>query len=85
MYCKKKGHFARDCNKQKRDKKCELERTNSENSAFIIISSKKERLESNSSNSVKSGGQLQKLMANDMKDTWITDGGASCSMTYRRE
>jgi len=84
-YCKKKGHFARDCHKQKRDKKFEKERTNNENSAFIITSSRSKRFELNSFESAQSSGEVQNMMARDMKDIWITDSGASCHMTYRRE
>lgn len=81
FYCKRKGHFARDCYKKKRNKQCESEKKNSENNAFTVTLPKTENNERQTPVSV----QIKELMSMDIKDAWITDNHASCYLIYRQE
>lgn len=88
FYCKKKGHFARDCRKRKRDRKFESNAMNDENSAFVITQQRTKYSRSRDAkhnNRNHSNGLVRKLLDSDISDTWITDSGASRHMTYRRD
>lgn len=80
-YCKKKGHFARECYKKKRDKQHESGKDN-ENNAFVATVPDKQY---NEWMGYPSSGEMLELKSMKSEDTWITDSGASRHMTYRRE
>ncbi|CAD7087751.1 unnamed protein product [Hermetia illucens] len=61
VYCRRKGHLARDCRKKKRD-------TDNANE-----------------NPLPNSEVVERLIAVDTSDVWITDSGASRHITYRRD
>lgn len=79
-YCGKKGHYARDCRKKKREKEKKRSQTSyksSENCAFTLIK--------NETSSTSLTKEVQKLLQADTKDVWLTDSGSSCHVTFHKE
>ena len=82
FYCKRKGHLARDFRKKKRDKDNAGE--NSRKCAFFASTSEQKQRQVKSE-TVPRSEVVERLMAVDTSDVWITDSGASRHITYRRE
>lgn len=80
-YCKKRGHFARECYKKKRDKQKDTDKDR-ENNAFVATVPS---MKNNKWEVPPSSEAIQELKSMNSEDTWITDSGASRHMTYRRE
>lgn len=83
FYCKKNDHIARDCRKKKRDNKDKSERNQNGNSAFATLTSTGNR--QSDKRSELSHEAVCELTSTDPKEIWITDSGASCHITFRRE
>lgn len=85
-YCKKKGHYARDCRKRKRDRKDDRgqsrQRDDSGNCAFVATASSHG---GETRNSAPSNEQVAYIMNLENSEVWITDSGASRHITYRRD
>lgn len=73
-YCKNKGHFASQCRKKQRDKKNQNNGSQDINkyggNCMFVVTSRNEVEDPSES-------ETKKLMNMDMKDSWITDSGAS--------
>lgn len=95
FYCKKKGHFARNCRKKKRDKQDSSETSNC---AFVIESSGHERAQAvprGNRQSRFSGREVtdrdnkshsaveKRILKTGIEDVWLTDSGASKHITFR--
>ena len=82
FYCKRKGHLARDCRKKKRDKDNAGE--NHRECAFVASTSEQKQRQVKSE-TVPRSEVVERLMAVDTSDVWITDSGASRHITNRRD
>lgn len=76
-YCGKRGHFARDCRKKKRDNEEKKSQTSSSQNCAFMLTEK--------SNLVPSAQDEQQLLRVGTEDIWLTDSGASCHVTFHRE
>lgn len=82
--CKEKGHFARNCPSGKKNKK---ERDNSETRDYAFVATSNEK-GGKSEVRVKNGSfniQVERVLAADKSEVWLTDSGASRHISYRRE
>lgn len=85
FYCKKKGHYARECHKKKRDKKDGKGEEKSRDCAFVATSGPCVGKQGETSRTTPSSEETKQLMAIGKSDVWITDSGASRHITYRRD
>ncbi|CAD7080035.1 unnamed protein product [Hermetia illucens] len=80
FYCKRKGHLARDCRKKKRD--TDNANENPRKCTFVASTREHKQLQGKSE-TVPNSEVVERLMAVDTSDVWITDSGASRHITYR--
>jgi len=85
FYCEKmkKGHYARDCRKKKREESDDFHKNSSDNGAFVVTILR--TLDNKENNKYLCNDSIKDIMNADTKDIWITDSGASCHMTYHRK
>ncbi|CAD7083810.1 unnamed protein product [Hermetia illucens] len=82
FYCKRKRHLACDCRKKKRD--TDNPNENPRECAFVA-STREHKQQQVKSETVPNSEVVERLMAVDTSDVWITDSGASRHITYRRD
>lgn len=80
-YCKKKGHYAREC-RQKNKAKCKQGFKFDESSAFVATMLEEGDARTESLSVTK---QTEFIDLQDTNEIWITDSGASRHITFRRE
>lgn len=79
-YCKKKGHFTRECRKKERDEENEKDGKTDDKCAFVVT------VTDNLSNSLApSDDERSRLLNKSASDVWLLDSGSSCHITHRRD
>lgn len=87
--CHELGHFAYEC-PSKKSQKTEQNKSQNQDCAFIVEKLKGSRCRSfvkseSSEWFTPSSKQIEELLEVDQCQVWLTDSGASCHLSYRRE
>lgn len=84
FYCKRKGHYVRECRKKKRETKDEKGEGKSRDCAFVATSDLRSSKQ-NKKEGFPPSNEDKWLLTVDTSEVWITDSGASRQITYRRD
>ncbi|KMQ87247.1 retrovirus-related pol polyprotein from transposon tnt 1-94 [Lasius niger] len=85
-YCKKKGHYAKNCRKKRRDEETEEEIGSGKNHAFVATCTDNSHIQvQKAASAYPTDEQMAALVNKEIRDVWITDSGASRHITHRKD